>query len=309
MSEHTLRRIIIALAAIAIVWVGIRIGRFVSRGGPGDGGPLAAALQRLRDDTASAFTITSPAGDRVELQQTATGWTVNGMPADSAGVDRLRQTLRDATVGDLVATTAQNHPRLGVHADSAYILDIRAGDQGETTKLIIGRSGTRAGSGYVRLSDADETWQVSTDLRSAVARSINEWRDRVLLRIDTARVARIQLTRQGETYSLTRDSAGWSIDSDAAQHADSLATRNVLAELARFEASAVSPDTASFTGDDTRHITAFSTAGDTLANLEFAGREYIWRARRPGQPTLYDIASYRIDRLVPLRSDLTGRLE
>jgi hypothetical protein len=304
MSERTLRRIVIAFATITVLWLGATLLR---RGGgtASHDGPLEQALEQLRVDTANAFTITSPAGVRTELLHGADGWTVNGMPADSAGVDRLQRILREVSAGDVVATTASNHDRLGVHADSAWVLDVRAGEH--STSLLIGRSGTRAGTGYVRLPDSDETWQVDQDLRSAVSPTINEWRDKVMARIDTARVARVVLSRQGQSFALVRDSAGWTVDGDPMLRADSLASRNVLTELARFEAAAFAPDTAAFDGDDQRTVVALTTAGDTLVNLEFAGREYIWRARRAGETTLFDVASFRIDRLVPMRADVLAQ--
>jgi len=298
MSESTLRRIMIALAVLAVAWIVVMLGR--RGGGSRASDQLAQALQRLQQDTARGFTITAAGGEPIEIARTDGAWTVNGMPADSDAVNRLRHAVSGAAVGDLVSTSAGNHERLGVGTDSAWALAVRAGDQNHT--FLLGKSAQRTGYTYVRLPDNEQTWEVSGDLRAAAAHPLADWRDKVLARVDTTAVARIEIARNDTAYVLTRTGAGWTLDGAAA---DSTAVHGVLSQLVRFTATSVAPDTATFDGPDRRRVVAISTAGDTAADLEFAGGEYIWRGRATGHATLYAVASYAIDRLTPPLATVT----
>jgi hypothetical protein len=307
MSERTLKRILVVLAGLAVVYAAVLLlGR--GSGSAATNGELASVLEHWTSDTATAFVISSPGASRLELVAAGDGWTVNGMPADSAAVDRLQTAIRNARVSGVVSTNAQNHARLGVTADSAVQLEIRGRD---TTTLLIGKNSSRGIASYVRLPEQDETAEVSGDMRGAAARPLGDWRDKVMVRVDTARIVRIAIQRD-TSYSLHRIGNGWRVAAlnatadSASPAADSLAVSNVLAELLRFEATAFAPDTATFSGSDNRRVVALGTNGDTLAALEFAGREYIWRARRIGNTTLYDAPSYRIDRIAPKRGEIGG---
>jgi hypothetical protein len=313
MSETTLKRIVLLLVGLLILYGAARL---LSRGGSSGGGndALADALQPWRADTAEAWTLTPPGGPPVALTRNG-GWKVNGMPADSAAVQRLERALADARVVELVATSAANHDRLGVSADSAWQLQAKHGER--TTTLLLGRSATqRIGNGYVRLPDGDATWEVSADLRGAAARPLADWRDRILARVDTAKIASIIVQRDTQRYTLQRSGATWQVLAQPARAGrtasppaapDSANLHNLLADLVRIEASNPAPDTATFGGKEQRAIVVLGTAGDTLAAVEFAGAEFTWRMRRAADPTLWEIASYRLDRLTPKREDISAK--
>ncbi len=231
MSESTLRRITLVLAAIVVAWLLVTLTR---RGGAvGSGGELAQALHRLQQDTATAFTITAAGGAPIEIAQSDDAWTVNGMPADSDAVNRLRNAVSGAAVGDLVSTSPRNHERLGVGADSAWSLVIHTGTRADT--LLVGKAAQSTGYSYVRLPGNDQTWEVSGDLRSAVVHTIPDWRDKVMARVDTTTVARIEIARGDTTFALVKDGAGWKLGSGDA--ADSTTMHAVLTGLSRFAAT------------------------------------------------------------------------
>jgi len=310
MSETTLKRILVVLAGLAVLYALIRVlDRFTGRST--DSGPLATVITALQNDTADAFLIRQPGSEPLLLARTSGAWSVNGVAADSGGITRLIDAIRNARVNDVVSTNAQNHDRLGVSADSAVQLTVRHG--ADSTVLLLGRNSPRGAGNYIRLPDQPETWEVAGDLRSAAARSLNDWRDKVMVRVDTARVAAILVHRDTQQFTLRRTAGVWRVYNlraradTAGAPADSLAAANILAELLRFEATAFAPDTATFAGSDQRSVIATSAAGDTLAHLEFAGREYIWRARRFGDSTLMDAPSYRIDRIAPRLDEVTRR--
>jgi hypothetical protein len=47
--------------------------------------------------------------------------------------------------------------------------------------------------------------------------------------------------------------------------------------------------------------------GDTLAVLEFVGDSTGWMSKRAGNPTIYRVASYVVDRAMPKRDEVRFR--
>jgi hypothetical protein len=134
------------------------------------------------------------AGEVVELTPDGPAWTVNGFRADSAGVARFWEAVGGTSVEDLVGTNPDNHLRLGVNADSAWSLDLVLPNERRT--LLVGKSGTRYGTAYVRLPDHDEVYLMEGGLRPTMTRSLDDWRSKRVARVDTAAVQRIELDRE-----------------------------------------------------------------------------------------------------------------
>ncbi len=257
------------------------------------------------------MTITSPKGERFELNRGSPAWTVNGLPADSTAMDRLLRAVRDATIGDMASSSQANQQRMGVSSDSAWTLEFRP-HTGQAAKLLLGKEGASYSTVYARLPDQDATWVLSGDLRAAATRTLADWRDKTIVRIDTAKVAKVRvdtdsahyaLVRSGAAWQLLRDKAGRAADSVAA---DSTGARNLLGQLARIEASGFAPDTATFTGTH-RTLLVLGTAGDTLAAIDFAGAGVNWMARRTGATTTWQVPSYQLDQLMPKPDQLAAK--
>src|SRR5690606_29368631 len=157
------------------------------------------------------------------------------------------------------AANPDNHARLGVAADSTWRIELRGAGGAEPILLLIGRNGPNHPSVYARLPDADEVFVVSGDLGHAARRRVREWRDRVVVRADTASAQRIVVARDDEAYTLVRgDSARWTADGTPA---DSAAVADLLRELARLETQAFAPDTAVLGDDVARSVLALGAAG------------------------------------------------
>jgi hypothetical protein len=301
MSERMLRRILVIVGVLVVVYGAVRVGAYATRPRGDTGGTLATALERLRADTLASAVVVSPAGERVEVRRVAAGWTVNGYRADSMAVDRLLRALREASTGDLVARNAANHARLGVTRDSAWMADFRTGR--DTTTLLIGHAGPEYGVTFVRLPTADEVYAVRGGLREALARSLGDWRDKIVVRADTAAVRAVVVERDGKRARIESPDKGWK-PAGAGGAVDSTRVADVLAELARFDASGFPPDTASFEGKDSRRVVALGAKGDTLAAIELAGDGSKWLARSRGSTQLFEVAGYRVDRLTPKVDEL-----
>lgn len=301
MRETTLKRLLMALAALVVLYAGVRVASAIARPRT-DAGVLGEALERVRDDSLESVVTLAPGGDRVELRRESGRWTVGGFPADSLAVDRLMTAVREASVVDLVARSTDTHRRLGVAADSAWQLELRTRD--DTVRLVVGGSGRVYTNTYVRLPDEDAVYEVRGDLRGATTRTRDAWRDHTIVRIDTSAVRRVVVERGRARHELTRADSTWRLGSDTA---DAMRARDVLMELAHFTATGFAADSVEFTGRETRRVTALGAQGDTLGTVEFAGDSTTWLARVPGLATVFQVSPYRVDRIAPARADLVKK--
>lgn len=301
MTESTLKRLVGALVVVSGLWL---LSEAMS-GGSGSiaaSGEMAALFDDLDPETLEAVRMTR-ADTTVELRRSADGWTANGFPADSAAVARFLDELATAEVGDLAATNPANHARMGVSADSAARLELVGA--GDTRALLVGDAGRRFGTSYVRLPDDDRVHLLEADLRTHVRRGLDQWRDRVMVRVDSSAVARIEVEKDGDAYTLARGDSAWTLDDDGAVRAT--AVQGILAELSRLVASGFVAE-----GDSIGALPRSSTTralgadGELLAEVTVGeGTGERW-ARAAGDEYVYRVSTFRADRVAPSREDVEG---
>ena len=294
MSEQTLKRILITLGALVVLWgvTSLLSGR---RGGGRFRADrdVAAALEGLDGSNVESVHIDGPLAT-LTLERSAGAWTVNGYPADSTAVERLWDALEGSEVAGVVATNPVNHDRLGVSADSAWTVELTRADGGTST-VLIGKSGPTYPSTYARLPDQDAVVVVSGDLRSAVARGLVAWRDKTVLRTDTAAVARIVIEADGGSHTLERPDSVWMVNGEVAA---AVAVGNLVRELNRLVATGFVED-APVAEENPARVTALNAAGDTLSTVLLTGEESTRHARVPGNEVVFEIPSWRVERIAP----------
>lgn len=311
MSEKALKVVLAAVGGLIVVYA---VAALASRGPDNEAAiedsALAGTLQAVREVELEGVRIIA-LDDTIRLELAENRWTVNGYTADSSAVADLQAAVRAARIRHLAATNPTNHGPLGVGEGSARVLELTPTD-GEPIRLLIGEAGPSSPSAYVRLPTSDDVYLVDGGLHNPTRRTLDDWRDRTIVRVDTAAVVRIAVTRDGDSYTLERDSAGWRFAqgdaADAPQAGESASTGlvdaqtvgDMLAELADMQAegfaeSGAAPDggeagvaprggegaAGSGEGEDapeegdeetTRSIAAFSQAGDTLAAVTLTQR-------------------------------------
>lgn len=294
MSEQALKRIVVVLVVLVGLW-GLSSLASSRRGSspPAAGGGVAAALGGLEGAHVESVRLDGPLAT-LTLERSGGAWTVNGYPADSVALDRLWNALENAEVGGLVATNPANHDRMGVSSDSAWTVEVtRTG--GTLSTVLVGNSGPTFPSAYARLPGQDSVVVVGGDLRSAVARGLVAWRDKTVLRTDTAALARIVIEADDGTHALERPDTLWMVNGE---EADALAVGNLVRELNRLVATGFAEDPEEAEADP-RRVTALDAAGDTLAAVEIAGTGSTLQARVPGNDVVYEVPEWRVNRIVP----------
>ncbi len=303
MSQETLKRLVGALIVAVVVWGVLSLASGSGRPPAPSGalGDLVAALT----DTASLETLRfDGAGtDPVELARSGGRWSVNGLAADSGTVVRLLDGLAGASLGDVAAKNAANHARMGVDADSARTLEVDVAGAART--LLVGNQGPRYGTTYVRLPDQDEVHVLEVDLRSHARRSVNDWRSKRMVAVDTSAVTALEVDRDGQRYALERGDSTWTFDDGA--EADAGAVQSLLGELRdlRGDGFLMEGDSLAASAPGGR-LVARGSDGSPLGEIEIgSGTGDRW-ARTAGGTVIYRIASYRLDRILPPRERVEG---
>lgn len=336
MSSRALRNLVGLLVGLVVLYAILTLmkGRSGSEGSAA-AGPVAPALETLQAAELESVELRGPAGEGVVLERGtagaggAGGWTANGFRADSATVERLLTAIGGATVGDRASTNSANHERLGVTADSAWQLTF-AGAEGVEVVLLLGKPGPSFGSAYVRLPDQTDVFVVGGDLRSAAARPLDDWRDKTIARVDTAKVQALQVTRDGSSYSIQRADSAWTLvgsgaRAETAAMADGVAVADLLGELADLRATGFfeedrggrpgagdahaageleTPDDGEAEPEapaepEVLRLIALGPSGDTLLEITAAERAPAYEIRAAGDSVLYQLPLWRVGRLIP----------
>ena len=300
MSEKTLRMSLYFLASVGVVYglsvvLGGRIGGDPSGGDPG----LAAVLDGIDPVLVSSVAITGPQ-DTIRLLREGTDWTVNGFEADSGAVSRLLRALEETEVASVAATNPTNHGRLGLDADSAWTLVLD-----DDARVLLGKAGTRFRTAYARLPGEDVASMIQGDLRSAAARSLLDWRDKIALRADTGAVVSIRVTRDGDETLYERRDSTWVVGDE---EADATTVRNILQELSGLRATGFAPEdeAAPTEADADRSVRATNAEGEEVAVLFLAEQEGSFRVATPASPYVFEVPTYRADRVAPAPPDDDG---
>jgi len=293
MSEQTLKRILGALGILVVLWLISTLPSVRGSGGSGSDGGVAALLDGLDETTVSAVHIVGP-NQTVSLQQSGGAWTINGNVADLAVVTRLWNALAGAEVGGIVADNPANHERMGLSVDSAWAVDFTLSNGGMAS-VLVGKGGPVSPSGYVRLPDQDAVVVVSGDFRATVLLGLTTWRDKTILRVDTAAVVRVVLETDEGTHVAERNDSTWSIDGEPA-NANTM--RTLLDELANFVAVGFL-DGGEIFQENRRRVTALAAEWDTLGSVVITGEAGSRHARTPGSDVVFEVQSFRADRITP----------
>lgn len=289
MSKKTLRACIYSLVAVGALYLVVTLARGGGGGRSVDPG-LAAALEEITAGPLEGFVIEGPEGT-IRLELNAGAWTANGFEADSSAVERLIRAIEETEVSGVAGTNPANHVRFGLTADSAWTFTA-----GEAPPILLGKTGTRFRTVYARLPDSDPVSVVEGDLRSAAARPLVDWRDKVVLRADTAAVVRIAVTHAGGTEVYERQDSTWAVGGEEAEEAT---VRGILQELASLRASGFAPEGAGMPEATDRALVATDAGGNELASLAMAGQEGNFWLKSVASPYIFEIPIFRANRLAP----------
>lgn len=124
-----------------------------------------------------------------------------------------------------------------------------------------------------------------------------------MVAIDSAAVARVEVEKDGDAYTLVRGDSAWTFESGGAVR--TTAVQGVLAELARLVASGFVAEGDSIAAlPRASRTVAYDADGQVLAEVTIGeGTGERW-ARTSGDEYLYRVSTFRADRVAPPREDV-----
>jgi hypothetical protein len=261
-----------------------------------------AAFQHAAQDTSVVLVRLTGPRNTVTLERSGSSWSANGHRADPGAVARLLKALREVRAGEIVARNPSNHRRLGVADDSTWRVDLYDGTT--VRSLLVGKEGPRTGTSYTRPPGNDTVHIVESDLAIRVPFVTDDWRDRRVITVDTATVARVSVDIDGQRYAIVRRDGAWSFLDGS--NVDTAGVRIMLSELTQLRAVGFLTATDSIAAKPySGNVVALNEAGDTLGMLTLSGGPGDRWVRARGDSVMYRIGYYRVERLAPARRLLT----
>jgi uncharacterized protein DUF4340 len=300
MSEQALKRLVGALVVAVALWGVTTLLSSDGDGARAASGEIATLLDGISETSVSAVRMTSVVGE-TELSGGLGAWTVNGFRSDSNTVARFWTVLENASIGQLVATNPSNHERMDITDAAAWTLEVDIG--ADTRTLLVGGEGPQFATAYVRLPGADEVYLMNADLRIHMRRQMTEWRNKRVVALDTAAVARVEIERGEDRYVVVRGAESWTFENGDPIVA--VAVLNLLTDLKGFETSGVLVDDEIAGAEQEGRILVLDGSGQTMAELTLGAGEADRWIRAEGDDVTYRLAAFRVDRLFPALERVT----
>jgi hypothetical protein len=302
MSSGLLRRIAVALGVLVVMWLTLRVVRDFTR-------QEGATLPPVRIDTAEVDTIRieRPA-DTIQLTRDGASWSVNGYPAIGARVAEALDAATDTTAApELVAENPTSHQQLGLDSAQARSLTILTGPSTALTYLV-GKRGASFASAYIRRPGRNNVFQVNGTLVDVVERSVEDWRDRTIVRTDPDSLGAIEVEWKGGSYRLTRRDTTWVLGDNLP--ADAAAVNRLTARYRTLETNgfvtAAESDSADFAFPD-RRVRLLDLKRQAMATLLFDSTASGFWVRRDTVSTVFRLDRATVEQLTPPDSTLQAR--
>lgn len=263
MSPKVLQRIALVLVFALGLWLALH---FFSAGQRDDVGRLT--LPALTPAGVDRIRLVGKA-DSVILVKQERGWSVNGAPASGKAVQEFLDAAHDTSTGsELIAQSTASHARLGVDSASGKRLTI-AGAGATLLDLVVGNRGPELNGFYVRRAGAADVYLLRGQFAEMFARGESDWRDRQLADLGPDSIARVEVQRGKNRWTLIRNGSAWSL---GGHPADSSKVARYLAIFGDLRAAGF-PDRAdldsiSFAAPE-RAVTVTGTGGSVLLSLVF----------------------------------------
>jgi hypothetical protein len=264
------------------------------------------------------------------LSKTDKGWTVSdkAYPAASAAVNDVLDTVKTLNLSALVSESG-NLVRYDLDPDNALYARVLANGK-VVREFTIGKTAPSGNHTFVMLKNDTRVFQADNSFRDQFDKSVDEFRDKEVLRLKPADINTIFLEKNGVFQTLTRNALEKDLPEDQLQDqaqdkkaaktpaiqwvtadgtpADQTAVQDLLASLSRLEcqnykddagAAALKKQTPtckiSLENHQTFGLNIFSeTQGDGVA------------ATSSGSPYAFDLASYRAEDIVSYVDQILG---
>ncbi len=252
------------------------------------------------------------------------GWTVTeeSFPVDQAAIDSVLDTIKDLKLSALVSEAGD---KIRYELDTARAIQVTAW-AGETEKrvFVIGKTAPSFNHTFVMLNDGNNIYQADKSFRNNFDKTIDEFRDKLVLSFETETVKKITLEKSGIVRTLvlstpappkegeadaekTKEPSGtWQFEDGTT--ADETAAQDLLSSLSHLECQGYlkTPETKDLEKEKTLYkISLENGANLSLSLFEQADGETM-AGQSSSTPYAFTIDSYKAKDIVSYVDKLLG---
>lgn len=135
--------------------------------------PQTNQLVSIAPEEITAVSLISPSNEIQNLSKNGENWQINGVDADVNMVQKLLNSLTDARINSVAATSEANYEQLGVSSGSAQLVVITSGAIDKT--IAVGKPGSTLNTFYAKDADKSEVYLIKGSLLNILSQPIESY--------------------------------------------------------------------------------------------------------------------------------------
>jgi len=175
-------------------------------------------IAQIKKETINKVVIKS-GSEKVELKKIESGnlpagkagWKVESYDMSKSLMDDFLMSLSNVTDEGLVSKNKENQGEFGVDEQTGTSLTLYANNKEFT--YVLGKTGSTAGSFYIRKSKEDNVYLGSGGLKEKTLTTVDAWREKTITAFDQKEISKIEVTGE-KNFSLIKDKEIWKISGD-----------------------------------------------------------------------------------------------
>jgi hypothetical protein len=191
------------------------------------------AILKIDPATVASLTVKQKGAPPVTLVKSSAGqWQItapSAYPADTSTVSGMLSNLAPLTSQRLVEDQSTNLAQFGL-SDPSVELDITAKDN-KTTRLLLGDDTPTGDAVYAAVAGDPRIFTAASYIKTGLAKTLNDLRDKRLLPVEASSVSSIDLVRKGQDIGFARVQNGWQIEKPKPYRTDNFQVDDLLQQL------------------------------------------------------------------------------
>jgi Domain of unknown function (DUF4340) len=184
-------------------------------------------ILQIDPTAATQLVIKQKGSDPVTLRKAEGKWQITEPKpyrADQAAVFGLLSTVSALSADRVVEEKAADRKQYGLEEPA---VEVDAGAH----QLVLGDDTPAGGDVYAAVAGDPRVFTVSSYIKTSLAKSLNDLRDKNLLALTADKVSRVELIKKGQDLEFDRTKDGWQILKPAASPADASSVNNLVRSL------------------------------------------------------------------------------
>jgi len=218
-------------------------------------------------------------------------------PADQPFVGTLFREAGNLPINSVISSKPEKHSLFQVDSSGTRITFSRA--SGDSTSIILGKSGPRFTDVYARREGSNDVVLINAGISYTVNRPVKEWRDHAILRLPAESVREVGFQYGDTTFTLAWNDSSWVVGTDSVR--ESIAA-GIVSGLSNLRA------------DDFLDVPQ-SRKSKLVATISVSGIQIRWH-QLPGNgrylvqtsasPQWYQVDQWKAQQVLKRKNDLTA---